>query len=197
MSRRWSHFKMIAKPQGDAEMITQVKEHTMYKRLGAKRVFAIGLPFLVAGILMASGLQWTRPSIAKDITGGSHVSATAPPAMPSSFADLAEKMSPTVVNVKVTKVEKATFQRPHGQQGPMDDFFGQFFNQMPQMPRNHRTQGAGSGVIISDDGYILTNNHVVEDANEVTVTLADKKEYEAKVVGLDPKNRPCGPEGRR
>ncbi len=177
--------EMIVKRKGETHMTTNVKQ--INNRHGVKRVIAVGLPFLVAGFLMASGLQWTRPSMAKDITGGSHVSATAPPAMPSSFAELASRMSPTVVNVKVTKVEKSTFQGPHGPQGPMDDFFGQFFNQMPQMPENHKTQGAGSGVIISDDGYILTNNHVVEDANAVTVTLADKKEYEAEVVGLDPK----------
>ena len=55
------------------------------------------------------------------------------------------------------------------------------------MPDNHRTQGAGSGVIISNDGYVLTNNHVVEDAKEVVVTLTDKEEYAAKVIGRDPK----------
>ncbi len=165
--------EMIVKRKGETHMTTNVKQ--INNRHGVKRVIAVGLPFLVAGFLMASGLQWTSPSMAKDITGGSHVSAAAPPAMPSSFAELASRMSPTVVNVKVTKVEKSTFQGPHGPQGSMDDFFGQFFNQMPQMPENHKTQGAGSGVIISDDGYILTNNHVVEDAHAVTVTLADKK----------------------
>ena len=107
--------------------------------------------------------------------------------MPSSFAELADNLSPTVVNVKVTKIEKATFHGPQMPEGPFGDFFGRFFKEMPQMPRNHRTQGAGSGVIISQDGYILTNNHVVEGAKEVTVTLADKKEYKAEVVGRDPK----------
>jgi serine protease Do len=54
-------------------------------------------------------------------------------------------------------------------------------------PFNFRAQGAGSGVIISRDGYIVTNNHVVEGANEVTVTLADKQEHTARTVGRDPK----------
>jgi serine protease Do len=58
---------------------------------------------------------------------------------------------------------------------------------MPQMPRGHKTQGVGSGVIISNDGYILTNDHVVADAKEVTVTFSNQKEYKAKVVGRDPK----------
>ena len=58
---------------------------------------------------------------------------------------------------------------------------------MPQAPESRRTQGAGSGVIISQDGYVLTNNHVVEGAKEVTVTFANQKEYQAQVVGRDPK----------
>jgi serine protease Do len=107
--------------------------------------------------------------------------------MPSSFAELADKLSPTVVNVKVTKVEQTSYQGQHFQGDPFGDFFGRFFEGMPQGPKNYRSQGAGSGVIISKDGYLLSNNHVVEDAKEVTVTLADKKEYDAEIVGRDPK----------
>ena len=165
-------------------MITKLKENLNNKRYGAKPLMAVGLPFLVAGLLMASGLNWTSPSVAEDLTRGPHVSTTSPPSMPSSFAELADKMSPTVVNVKVTKVEKATFRGPQIPEGPFGDFFERFFK---EMPKNRRTQGAGSGVIISKDGYILTNNHVVEGAKEVTVTLANKKEYKAQVVGRDPK----------
>ena len=57
---------------------------------------------------------------------------------------------------------------------------------MPRMPRDHRSQGAGSGVIISKDGYILTNNHVVEGAKEIRVTLWDRSVYLAEVIGVDP-----------
>lgn len=108
-------------------------------------------------------------------------------AIPSSFAELADKLSPTVVNVKVTKVEKADFKHPQMHADPFGEFFGHFFQGAPQMPRDNRSQGAGSGVIISENGYILTNNHVVENAQEVTVTLADNKEFAAKVIGRDPK----------
>ena len=107
--------------------------------------------------------------------------------MPRSFAELAGNLSPTVVNVRVTKIEKASVHGPQIPDGQFGDFFEKFFKGMPQMPENHRTQGAGSGVIISNDGYILTNNHVVEGAKEVTVTLADKKEYNAEIIGRDPK----------
>ena len=168
-------------------MIAKLKEKLTKQRYGAKPLMAIGLPFLVAGLLMASGLNWTKPSVAEDFTSEPHVSATSPPLMPSSFAELAEKMSPTVVNVKVTKIENVTFHGFQNPEGPFGEFFEKFFEGTPRMPEKHRTQGAGSGVIISKDGYILTNNHVVEGAKEVTVTLADKQEYKAQVVGGDPK----------
>ena len=61
---------------------------------------------------------------------------------------------------------------------------GKFFEQMPKGPRSHPSQGAGSGVIISEDGYILSNNHVVEGAKEVSVTLANEKEYPATSSGV-------------
>lgn len=171
----------------EVEMETNIKKPGMLKRYATRKILAAGLPFFVAGLFVASGVNGTLPSFAGAITEGPHVTITAPSNMPSSFAELAEKMSPTVVNVKVTKIEKAGFQGSGMQQQPYGDFFGRFFEGMPEMPRNHQTQGAGSGVIISKDGYILTNNHVVEGAKEVTVTLADKNEYTAQVVGRDPR----------
>jgi serine protease Do len=168
-------------------MFAKRKEERNNNRYGAKGVIAVGIPFLVAGLLMASGLHWTSPSVAGDVTGTSQVSAPSPSVIPGTFADLAENLSPAVVNVKVTKIEKATFQRPQVPGEPFGDFFERFFKEMPRVPDNHMTQGAGSGVIIGSDGTILTNNHVVEGAKEVTVTLADKEEYQAKVVGRDPK----------
>ena len=156
-----------------------------------KKLLLAGLPFFVAGVLVATGFHGTKPSIAGDITKGEHVTTSEVPVMPTSFAELADKLSPTVVNVKVTKVEQATFQGPNMHGNPFGDQFGDFFNkffeQMPQRHHSRPSQGAGSGVIISQDGYILSNNHVVEGAKEVTVTLADSKEYEAEVIGLDPK----------
>lgn len=168
-------------------MIAKLKENLNNKRYGVKGLIVVGFCFLMTGLLMASGLNWTKTSVAEDFTSGPHVSTTSPPVMPSSFAELADKLSPTVVNVKVTKVEKVDFHGPQIPEGPFGEFFEKFFEEMPRMPENHRTQGAGSGVIISKDGYILTNNHVVEGAKEVTVTLANKKEYKAQVIGRDPK----------
>ena len=100
-----------------------------------------------------------------------------------SFADLAAQVAPAVVNIKVTSVAKTDFQdQPFGDNFPFPGF------RMP-MPRQQepRRQGTGSGFIIRKDGLILTNNHVVENAQEITVTLSDKQQHKAKVLGRDPK----------
>ncbi len=101
-----------------------------------------------------------------------------------SFADLAARVSPAVVNVKVTSVEKTAFtEQFSGGDFPFPGF--QFPN--PQQPQEFRRQGMGSGFIISKDGLILTNNHVIDNAQAITVTLSDKEQYTAKVIGHDPK----------
>lgn len=162
-------------------------QQTKTKRLRPKRLLLAGLPFFAAGCFMAYSVQGTPPSIASNLNEQTQVATSTQRAIPSSFAELAEKLSPTVVNVKVTKIETADFRHPQMQADPFGEFFGRFFQGAPQVPREHRAQGAGSGVIISEDGYILTNNHVVEGAQEVTVTLADNKEFTAEVIGRDPK----------
>lgn len=105
--------------------------------------------------------------------------------VPESFSKLVKKVEPTVVNISTTQIIKA--QRPL----PFD-FFREFFGEDPfffdNRPRSFQRQSLGSGVIISDDGYILTNNHVIKDANIIKVKLyGSKEEYDAKVVGKDSK----------
>jgi serine protease Do len=101
-----------------------------------------------------------------------------------SFADLAARVSPAVVNIKATSVAKTDFpDQLFGEDFPFPGFRGQ----IPQQPRQFKRQGTGSGFIIRKDGLILTNNHVVENAQEITVTLTDKQQYKAKVLGRDPK----------
>jgi serine protease Do len=102
----------------------------------------------------------------------------------SSFADLAARVSPAVVNVRVTAVEKtAVPNQRFGRDFPAPGF--EF--PTPQQPREFRRQGTGSGVIISKDGFVLTNNHVIDHAQVITVTLSNKEQYTAKVIGRDPK----------
>jgi serine protease Do len=155
-------------------------------------VLAVVTAALLVGGGLGFGLAGGRiaPVVARAETGVPAVAA--PGGAPGSFADLVQQVGPSVVNIKVTKVEKMVGPNAMGPEGfgpdsPFGDFMQKFFNQMPQGPREQRQQGAGSGFIISKDGYIVTNNHVVEGATEVTVTLADKKEYPAKVIGRDPK----------
>ena len=109
----------------------------------------------------------------------------------TSFAPVVKKVLPSVVKVEVKIAGKeASVNAPNL---PDDPFFRQFFGHQFQFqgPRKMYTppeHGVGSGVIVTKDGYILTNNHVVDDANEVKVTLNDGREFTAKVVGKDPKS---------
>jgi serine protease Do len=102
---------------------------------------------------------------------------------------LAARVTPAIVNVTVTSRARATAENnlPEGfEDSPFGQFFGRQFGQqmLPQQPRVEH--GLGSGVIISPDGYIVTNNHVVEGATDVRVTMSDRRILSAKVVGTDP-----------
>jgi len=111
------------------------------------------------------------------------------------FAAVVKKAGPAVVHIKVEK----SLQR-RGPQGVNpydffnDPFFGHFFGPgfrhpgPQQAPRQYKQQAAGSGFIIASDGYILTNNHVVEGSDKITVLLADEREFEARVIGTDPQS---------
>lgn len=115
--------------------------------------------------------------------------STVPAAQPVDLTEAAEKACNAVVYIKVVqggKTETIEYR------DPFEDFFGEFFGrgqhggtQRRQMQTPKR-EAAGSGVIISSDGYIVTNNHVVENADEITVTLNDNREFTARVIGLDP-----------
>ena len=167
-------------------MFTDLKQF-LGKKWGGFTLTGLALVFLLTGFGIASAFHWTGASEAKSALVSSTASA-ALPSVPNSFADLAKRLSPTVVNIKVAKVEQVgNFPLPQSPEGPFGDFFKQFPPMTPQGPESRRVQGAGSGVIISADGYILTNNHVVEGAREVVVTVGDKEEYKARVIGRDPK----------
>jgi serine protease Do len=98
------------------------------------------------------------------------------------FTELVEKQGPAVVNVSTTSAARGGPQSPVPEDDPFYDFFRRFG---PPQPRDYEARSLGSGFIISADGYILTNAHVVEAAEDITVKLNDKREFKAKVIGSD------------
>ena len=111
---------------------------------------------------------------------------------PDSFADLAERLLPSVVNISTTQVqkkdEKGGPQVPRFPEGsPFQDFFKEFFDRQQREAPQSRATSLGSGFIISESGYVVTNNHVIAEADEITVTLHDDSKLKAKLIGRDPK----------
>lgn len=100
------------------------------------------------------------------------------------FTSLVEKEGAEVVNISTTQVIRNTQDLPNipGGEDPFSEFFRRF---APQMPQEQESQSLGSGFIISADGYIMTNAHVVDGADKVTVRLTDRREFRAKVIGID------------
>lgn len=108
------------------------------------------------------------------------------------FTELAEKQGPAVVNISTTQVTRGGTQAmpfPFDENDPAFEFFKRFIPRQPggngNIPREFENKSLGSGFIISSDGYILTNAHVVDGADEVTVRLTDKREFKAKTIGAD------------
>ncbi len=109
--------------------------------------------------------------------------------VPESFADLVEKLSPSVVSIASTTIiennpQNQIPQFPEG--SPFDEFFKDYFNRDQKRSQRPMT-GLGSGFIISEEGIIVTNNHVIEGADEITVILYDETEHKAQLLGRDPK----------
>ncbi|HEY2822077.1 MAG TPA: DegQ family serine endoprotease [Candidatus Acidoferrum sp.] len=170
-----------------------------YSRKWLGAALGLALAFGVGGYAAA------RATDGVSRVGTSHVHASLKVADPSEgpsktgFAPVVKEVLPNVVNIsssKVVKTARNQMQLPEGME--QDPFFQQFFGQGQgrgrgdngrgeEQPRSQREQSLGSGVIVSPEGYILTNNHVVDGATDVKVTLSDKREFKAEVIGTDPK----------
>lgn len=169
-----------------------------------RKTLSVMVSMAVLGTAFFVGSQSFAPFPATGSTAATGTVAAPVVALPANgFTDVAKAVTPAVVNITTVIGENTSgrsgdselrdrmeeffggpngpfgpkFRGPQGPQGPME----------PRGPRGFRGGGQGSGVIVSPDGYILTNNHVIDGAREVTVTLPDKREFQGKIAGTDPK----------
>ena len=149
-------------------------------KFGGLVTLAFGLGLLFAGLL-----DLPSRSSAQERTRTASIQTVQTPAIPQAriltelsdaFSAVSEQVRPSVVFIRSQRTDRAAHPVPPGME--------QFFRNAPKRPQVER--GSGSGFIVSTDGYILTNNHVVEGAEKVTVRLFDRREFTAKVIGTDP-----------
>jgi serine protease Do len=156
------------------------------------------LALLGAGVIGGAGVEVLHNGVhAAPLPFGTPATVAAPAAAPAAgsavvpdFANITQQYGPAVVNISVSGTRKETGDEDAGAAFNGDPFeFFRHFQQGPHgaVPHDVPVRGLGSGFIVSPDGVILTNAHVVKDANEVTVKLTDRREYRAKVLGADPK----------
>lgn len=140
-------------------------------------------------VLLAAGM-FMMPAVNATSAAGSNPEQA--PMVPASFTHLAEKAGPSVVNIRTVKTVESQGQvfrhffgpqDPHGQ-SPFDDFFERFFD--GNDPREFKQRSLGSGFILDSEGYIVTNNHVIENADQIQVKLKNGNEYDAEIIGTDP-----------
>ncbi len=186
--------------------------HTFFTKLFRTRnhrfIVFLGVSVVTLGILLGAGLS---PDLGLSSGGSQQVKNERPLASTeererllsgallvgqsnaslqnATFTQVAKLARPAVVNISTTvKAEKHAPQRSPFFDDPFfRRFFGEEFERRFQPQESPRQQGTGSGVIVSQDGYIITNNHVVETGDEIQVTLSDKRNFDAEIIGTDPK----------
>jgi Do/DeqQ family serine protease len=144
------------------------------------RVAVVALA-IAAGSFVGAGMGNAR------VEAGASPAAVAAvaPLQAGSYADLVARVAPSIVTVRSERVAKASpASLPFGGQDPFSRFFGDRSPAMPEAPQ--RQAGLGSGVVVSADGTILTNHHVIDDAEKIQVELKDRRTFTAKLVGSDP-----------
>ncbi|HZP34108.1 MAG TPA: DegQ family serine endoprotease [Candidatus Acidoferrales bacterium] len=161
---------------------------------------SVALVSLAAALVAGGALAWAISSSNHTVFGaGSPVTLRIAGSVPAAgaanfnegFSAVVEPLLPAVVNISTSKVVKSSSQRGGGDNPFFNDpFFRQFFGSPfggDDQPREQKEHSLGSGVIVNPDGYILTNNHVVDGASDVQVTLSDKRQLKAKIIGTDPR----------
>ncbi|RZT09091.1 serine protease Do [Duganella sp. CF402] len=162
----------------------------------AVAVAVMGVVGLGGAVAVKQNAAVAAPPVAAAVApAASPVPVAAPAISLPDFSVIVSHNGPAVVNISVTGSTKTAYNGPQGRDDPFaDDPFYEFFRRFQQGPQGQRgqraqpTHGLGSGFIISPDGIILTNAHVVRDASEVVVKLTDRREFRAKVLGSDPQS---------
>ncbi len=156
-----------------------------------KRKFYLSAAFILVlgvfvGLILSSHVGIMTPLPAKSQLSSKSIDILTQ--LSEAQSEVAAVATPSVVNISTTRVIKSREEAPFDLFD--DPFFRRFFGDQfphPNVPKEHKEQSLGSGVIVSEDGYIITNNHVIEKAQEIKVLLSNKKDYDAKLVGADPK----------
>jgi serine protease Do len=169
-------------------MAGAVRREGIMNMLFKRTLWAVSALALIGLTVMGTG---TLPPPA-----GANAAVTTQTLPAQGFADIAQAVTPAVVNIVASRAqergsrdqreESFNFPFPFGPHGPRDFRGPRMPHGEPDMPEPHGS-GQGSGVIVMPDGYVLTNNHVVDGAKELTVTLPDKREFKGKIIGTDPK----------
>jgi Do/DeqQ family serine protease len=155
---------------------------------------AIGL---AAALLIGGALGWAFTSDTPVLGAARAITLSVAPeaqgtagSLTAGFADVVEPILPAVVNISTSRNVQRTRQQQQPNPFSDDPFFRRFFGDPfgPDQQPDRRQRGMGSGVIVSPEGSILTNNHVIEDASEINVLLNDKREFQAKLIGADPRS---------
>jgi len=160
----------------------------MFEPVRAKtRVIAFTAVAFVGGVIFASASDWTESTHAASFLQSGPASQDVQPVadLNQAFVSIAESVTPSVVNISTERTARV----PGGRHPAVPEEFRRFFN-MPegqgQAPQEVPQPGTGTGFILSPDGYIMTNNHVVEGSNRIRVTLHDRRQFDARIVGRDP-----------
>lgn len=156
-----------------------------------KKKFYLSAGFILVlgifvGLVLSSHLGVISPLPAKSQISSKSIDILTQ--LSDAQSEVAAVATPSVVNISTMRVIKSREEAPFDMFD--DPFFRRFFGdqfQHPNIPKEHKEQSLGSGVIVSEDGYIVTNNHVIEKAQEIKVLLSNKKDYKAKLIGADPK----------
>ncbi len=159
--------------------------------MSKRNIYAVAIVFVIIGVIfgvvLSSRLNVHEITLAQD-TGISKETTDFLGKLSKSLSEVAEKVKPAVVNISTTKT--VTLRETPFDEFFNDPFFRRFFGRdfpFGHKKRKYRSSALGSGVIVTDDGYILTNNHVIKDADEIKIVLQDKREFKGKVIGTDPK----------